>query len=144
MLGSSRNHTAILCFLAGRQIWSLSPSTWLVKRSPALWPRLGFTHPSQRGRWSLHWSVGLLRILRWRTFMFRPPWQPPSPRGLPSAVLKGVECVGVGRAPICRQRLRCAHMGRRCAPTPHYVAPSGHFQRKVPQLQANKYQKSEW
>ena len=42
--------------------------------------------------------------------MFRPPWQPPSPRGLPSAVLKGVECVGVGRAPICRQRLRCAEL----------------------------------
>ena len=58
MLGSSKNHTTILCFLTGRRIWSLSPSTWLVKRSPALWPRLGFTHPSQRGRWSLHWSVG--------------------------------------------------------------------------------------
>ena len=56
MLGSSKNHTTILCFLTGRRIWSLSHSTWLVKRSPALWPRLGFIQPSQRGRWSLHWS----------------------------------------------------------------------------------------
>ena len=71
-----------------------------------------------------------LQILRWHTFMFRPPWQPPSPRGLPSAVLKGVECVGVGRAPICRQRLRSAYMGRRCAPTPTMLPPLATFRGK--------------